>query len=61
MVNFELHDEEQNITQKPHQFNEELKFIVFQLVMEMREVIEIFSTKDFLGISGSKDPEEDNI
>ena len=42
MLNNELHD---NATAKKYKFSQELKFIVFKLLLEMREVIEIFSTR----------------
>lgn len=61
MVNFELHNAEQNITSKPYEHRLELRYIVYKLVMEIREVIEIFSTRKFLGISAAKDSDEQCI
>ena len=58
MVHLELHDEDQNITMKQYEHIEELRYIIFMLVREIYEVIEAFSTKDFLGISASKDSDE---
>ena len=52
MVHFELYDSEdvQRLTQKPYKFRRELRFIIFKIVTEMREVIETFSTKEFLNV-----------
>jgi hypothetical protein len=47
MINFELHSAETSSTYK---FKQELKFIIFKVLLEMREVIETFSTRHFLGI-----------
>jgi len=58
MVHFELRNEEINFTSKQYEHIQELRYIVFILVREIYEVIEAFSTKDFLGISASKDSDE---
>jgi hypothetical protein len=50
MVHFELYDLNDRLTQKPYEFTSELKFMIFKIVTEMREVIETFSTKEFLNI-----------
>jgi len=50
MVHFELYDLNDRLTQAPYQFTSELKFMIFKIVTEMREVIETFSTKQFLNI-----------
>jgi len=59
LINNELHEfEEQNITQAPYSFQDELGYLVLRLLMEMREVIETFSTREFLGLSNAKESGE---
>ena len=58
MVNYELHEQEDKLTQRPYLFRFELKYIIYKLIGEIGEVIKAFSTSQFLGISASKDSDE---
>lgn len=47
MIKFEEYEPSQQQTCKPYEFRTELRFIVFQLLLEICEVIETFTTNDF--------------
>ena len=49
MIKFELHD--QKLYQKPYENALEIKVLVLKIVQEIHEVIETFTTRDFLGMS----------
>ena len=52
MVKFELHD--YKLFQKPYENALEIKVLVLKIVQEIHEVIETFTTRDFLGMSVNK-------
>lgn len=59
LIDSELHEfEEQNLTQAPYKFTQELGYLVLRLLMEIREVLETFCTKEFLGLSDAKESGE---
>ena len=58
MVFFELYDDTQNLTCRPYKYRTELRFLVFKVVQELKEVIEIFSTSEFLKSSASRGSDE---
>jgi hypothetical protein len=56
MIKFELHD--QKLFQKPYENALEIKVLVLKIVQEIHEVIETFTTRDFLGMSVNQSSNE---
>jgi hypothetical protein len=61
MVLFELHNEMEDITCKTYENMFELRFVIYKLCLELHEVIQIFSTPEFLGNSASKGSDENAV
>jgi hypothetical protein len=61
MMLFEENHESQRMACKPYKFRLEMRLLVFKLVLELKEVIETFSTPEFLGNSISKGSDEQAV
>lgn len=61
MLVYELDQNQNNLTCEMYPYTTELKYIVFKIAMELKEVIEIFSASPFLGDSQSRDSDENTV
>ena len=55
------HEVEQRDTQRPYPYSDELYFIIFKIVIEVKEVIQTFTTKSFLGIQNDENKDHDEM
>ena len=57
MIHFEMYDTNQNITNSEYPFSKQLRYIAYKVLLELQEVIEIFTTPYFYEDTDKKEGE----